>query len=279
MLKFLTVSSCLLAFVFGQGEVGETESTESGETEGGVTEGEGEGESNSRGSNYYQDLFDGTNYVPYAIDQCSAANYDLTSFIMAQCIDGDHVQVSYYTTSECSDEDLSSTMIVNSTKATFKCTGDAMYAGFTVGVEECTAMVYLAIDECVLYSSSSTVFSTFSCASTTEGSLMLYLNPGCSGGAYENYNADATCTYAFDENSMDINWQISYCTVQTPSTTQGSEDTTTTNGGGTTTTTSSSTSSGGTTTSSTNPTSAGNTISKNIFGILIMVACIMIATL
>jgi len=267
MLKFLVVSSCLLAIAFGAGETTSESSSESTSTESTETSSETTVTTTTKApakSNYYQTVFSATIaslYVPFAIDQCSTSSSSTS--IMPTCTDTTHVKVKTYSGTTCNGTALETTYNSSSPGVHFRCDGTNTYARVTLGVGgQCFLPFYAALDTCTQYSTSSTAYySTFTCNSASRGYLKLFTTSTCPTAAV-TYNFTDTCAVAFTISTYSVYGQIDACTATT-----------------TTTTAAATTTSSGSTTSSTT-TSAANMIGlKNIVGIFVMIVACIIAKL
>jgi len=273
MLKFLVVSSCLLAIAFGLGESTSSESTSSESTSSEKSTGEtSSGETTitttkAAKSNYYQTTYNGQLYVPYAIGKCSATS--AATSIMPTCTDTSHVSVTTYSAAtDCTGASTVANYNSSSHGTNFKCDGTTTYSEVTLGVSgSCFLTFYAALDSCTQYSTASTAYySTFTCSSSSKGFLKLFTTSACSSTSAASYNFTSTCSAAFTFSTITVYGEINSCSSSSVTTTGAG--TTTTSSGATT------TSSGATTTSST--TSDANMIGlKNIVGIFIMIACII----
>jgi len=282
----------------GESDSGESSSDESGsgsESSGGET-------SNVVSSNYFRYAF-GNLYIAYAIDKCSATDLFGASFIMPSCIDDSTIAVTMHTNDNCTAPS-GSTEIYNLTSSeVFMCSGQNTYAAVSLGAGSCDVMIYAGIDACVQYSTlSTTSYSSFTCESMDETNLNVYTSSQCDGTPIVQYDFLPSCNYTFTY-IVDVYGAAVDCSAAMIQTTQSgsgessgesddessdeSDDESSSGGGGSMTTTSSGGGGGSsdtTTTSSTNPTSSetnsGNMIPlQNIFGIFIMIACLLVAKL
>jgi len=265
MLKFLTAASLCLALAFGQME-----------SESGSGESSGESGSQITGSNYFRYGF-GTFYFAFAVNKCSATDILGSSYIYPTCVDDEHIAVSWYATSDCSDDPSSSLMYnKTNTDVVFLCGGEDTYVGVSLGAGDCTATLYAGIDACVQYSSLSTsTYSSFTCSSSDSASLSVYTSSTCSGTAVTSLEFGTSCDFIFTSSSVDVYGQIEECSAATVMTTGSGESTSEDDdddgedddGTGSDTTTSSPTEE--------TPGSSGNMISLNIFGIFAMISLII----
>jgi len=301
----LAVSSLILALTFAQESSSETssetstetssESSSSTETSDESSSSESSSDESSSGetlttvsSNYFRRAF-GSLYIAYAIDKCSSTDFVGTSYIMPTCIDDNTISIANHSNSDCTS--LQSTKMYNSSSdQVFKCDGVNTYAGFSLGSGTCDATVYAAIDACVLYSPSSTTsYSSVTCSSSAEVDLNIYTSSTCDGTSVGSFIFGESCAYSFTYLSvLEVYGQAIDCsatsTIQTTSSGESSsesDDDDDESGDTTTTTTTSGTNNGATTTSATTSTpNSGNMISlKNIFGIFVMIACLIVTKL
>jgi len=285
MLKILTVS-LFLSFISGAVSKGSESSGENSESSSESNSGEGGSSGGNTKSNYYRDYF-ADRVVPYAIDFCSASDYAYDTFILPTCTDSTHVTVSKYTSSDCSDTSLTESVMYNSSTAQFRCDGGTAYTEIIYSLDECLASypTYLATDVCITVTPFLHSMTSCTSASTTIG---LYSTSSCASKANITYSVNATClTSGMMYDSEDVFIQFIACTTVTtttsPTTTKtggesGSGEAGSGEAGGAITTTVSMYTTGSI---SVPGSSSGESMVslKNVFGIFVMISCLLIGQL